>query len=203
MRGERESKKPVSISVRVVVPFAPAVTQTYAMVPAQPRPAASRRGQPQHKAEEDHHRGGGQGVLQGVLQPLADEIERLQHHVSELEQALKAERAAKVALERRLQGRIAQLQEHVADAPPPQSEGSGAGSMVLPPPSHPFWKQADAASVAIRMLAESEANRLRTASQLETSLEARRALMQQLEALRGRQRSLQTSLLSLELRQTH
>ena len=142
-------------------------------------------------------------MLQGVLQPLADEIERLQGRVADLEQQLEAERASKVAVERRLQGRIAQLQEHVADAPPQLSEGSGAGSMVLPPPSHPFWKQADAASVAIRMLAESEANRLRTASQLETSLEARRALMQQLEALRGRQRSLQTSLLSLELRQTH
>jgi hypothetical protein len=169
------------------------------MVPAQPRPAASRRGQAQQEAEEDHHRGGGQ-VLQGVLQPLADEIERLQGRVSELEQALEAERAAKDQLERRLQGRIAQLQEHVADAPPPQS---GAGSMVLPPPSHPFWKQADAASVAIRMLVESETTRLRTAAQLEASLEARRALVQQLEALRGRQRSLQTSLLSLELRQTH
>ena len=171
------------------------------MVPAQSRHAASRRGQAQHEAEED--RSGGQGVLHGVLQPLADEIERLQRRVAELEQALEAEQAASRAVERRLQGKIQQLQGSVAEATPPQSDSSGAGSMVLPPPSHPFWKQADAPSVAIRMLAESEFTRLRTVSQLEASLEARRALVQQLEALRGRQRSLQTSLLSLELRQTH
>lgn len=179
------------------------------MAPGQLRSEAARRAEPvQRSSLEDAVSGLSlTPQLRDVLRPLADEIEGLQRRVAELEGALEEERTSSKATERRLNARIQSLARMSptlddADAPPAAAYSEAASSMVLPPPGHPFWKQPDAPSVVVRMLTESEAGRLRATAQLEASLEARRALVQQLDGLREKQRALQSTLLALEMQRT-
>jgi len=123
------------------------------------------------------------------------ELSALQAQNEALQQQLAAERQTARATERRLREHLQSLLE--------QRNGVGAEpepAMVLPPPTHPFWRQDDGPAQAIRMLADSESGRTRAAAQLEAALEARRALASQLESLREHCRSLQSTVLSLELR---
>jgi hypothetical protein len=133
--------------------------------------------------------------LNALVQPLADEVVRLQARVSSLERELAAEQQRGRGTERRLRAHInALLDERGVGA-----EAEAQGAMALPPASHPFWRQAEAPAVAIRMLADAEAARARSAAQLDAALEARCALAQQLEALQAKHRALQSAARSLEM----
>jgi len=110
-----------------------------------------------------------------VLRPLEEELARLQARNEALELELKSARYEARVTERRLRAQLAKtLDQPVLEA----EEG------ILPPPDHPFWREAEAPSAAIRALADERSARLRAEAQLEVALEARRTLLAQLRDAR-------------------
>ena len=117
-------------------------------------------------------RAGPSGALDAVIQPLRTELLSLQTRVQALEQELRETRSAAAVAARTAERRVASLLDaaSVSREPP----------CVLPPPSHPFWKEEGAAASVARTLADSEAARQRAEAQLEAALEARKTLTKQL-----------------------
>lgn len=116
--------------------------------------------------------------------------------MTQQEQELAEERQRARANERRLRAQIgALLDERAAGG----ADAEVVAAMALPPAAHPFWRQPEAPALAIRMLADAESARARTAAKLEAALEARRVLAQQLESLQAKHRALQSTAVSLEM----
>ena len=155
-----------------------------------------------------------------LMQPLVDELERLQvrapaarplagaHSVAprlsgrpplqlrirELEREVLEERQRGRATERRLLAHMQALLDKRGAA-----ADDAAGAFALPPAGHPFWRQPEAPATAIRMHEEAEAARARCAAQLDAATEVRRSMAAQLETLLAKNRALTSAALSLEM----
>ena len=153
------------------------------------------------------------------MQPLVDELERLQVRalaarplagapsvaprlsgrplqlrIRELEREAAEERQRGRATERRLLNHVQALLDKRGAA-----ADDAAGAFALPPAGHPFWRQPEAPATAIRMLEDAEAARARCAAQLDAAAEVRRSMAAQLDTLLAKNRALTSAALSLEM----
>ena len=155
-----------------------------------------------------------------LMQPLVEELERLQVRalaarplagapsvapqlsdapplqlrIRELEREVIEERQRGRATERRLLNHVQALLDKRGAA-----ADDATGAFALPPAGHPFWRQPEAPTTAIRMLEDVEAARARCAAQLDAAAEVRQSMAAQLETLLAKNRALTSAALSLEM----